>query len=336
MEQNNILEVRDLKKSFSSGKSLLQTLKHESSSAVKAVDGVSLTVYKGEVVGLVGESGCGKSSLAKVLTNLYPADSGDIIFEGKSIIHTKKHKGNLFGTKIQMIFQDPYASLNPRMTIRQMMYEILSVHKLCKKEDREKVTISYLDMVGMNASALDSYPSQFSGGQRQRISIARALIVKPDLLIADEAISALDVSIQAQIINLLVDLKEKLNLSMLFISHDLSVVRYISDRVAVMYLGKIMEMAPTEELYDRPRHPYTEILMKATPVIGEKTLNRSEGIQGEPPSPINIPKGCRFSTRCPFATEKCRQSEPELKELENGHYVACWYPLGEDEREEGK
>lgn len=327
MEQECILEVKNLKKSFSSKASIIQMVKREPAPAVRAVDGVSFSIRRGEVVGLVGESGCGKSSLAKVLTNLYPADGGDIIFEGKSIINTKKQKGNLYGTKIQMVFQDPYASLNPRMTIRQMLYEILSVHKLCKKADREKVAVSYLNMVGMNESALDSYPAQFSGGQRQRISIARALLVKPDLLIADEAISALDVSIQAQIINLLVDLKEQLNLSMLFISHDLSVVQYISDRVVVMYLGKVVEMAPAEELFSNPLHPYTEILMKATPDIGVKTINQSEGIQGEPPSPMNIPKGCRFAGRCPFAAEECSKLEPELMEHGKEHYVACWHPI---------
>lgn len=327
MKQKKILEIKDLKKYFISRKTILQMIKHEEPSTVRAIDGVSLDIYEGEVVGLVGESGCGKSSLAKVLMNLYPADSGDVYFKGKSIVNTKKHKGNLYGTKIQMVFQDPYGSLNPCMTIQQMFYEILCVHKLCKKSERKSVALSCLEMVGMNASALSSYPSQFSGGQRQRISIARALIVKPDILIADEAISALDVSIQAQIINLLVDLKEELNLSMLFISHDLSVVRHISDRVAVMYLGKVMETASTEELFENPLHPYTDILMKATPVINEKNIDSKEGIKGEPPSPMNIPKGCRFSTRCPFATEKCMQEEPKLIEYRSGHYVACWYPL---------
>ena len=214
-----------------------------------------------------------------------------------------------------------------------MFYEILSVHQICEAKDREKEAVRALEMVGLGASVLDSFPGQFSGGQRQRISIARALAVHPDLLVADEAITALDVSIQAQIINLLSDLQKELNLSILFISHDLSVVRYLSDQVIVMYLGKIMEIARSEDLFQNPYHPYTQILLKATPVIGEKTLMQSEGIQGDPPSPIHIPTGCRFHTRCPYATEQCRTTEPILQNFGRDHFAACWYSANMDGKE---
>lgn len=332
-ENDTILEVRDLKKSFPVRRTLLQYLQKKAPDAVHAVDGVSFSMKTGEVTGLVGESGCGKSSLAKVLLNLYPADDGDIVFEGTSIVRRKKGQKNLYGTRMQMVFQDPYSSLNPRMTIRQMFYEILSVHQICEAKDREKEAVRALEMVGLGASVLDSFPGQFSGGQRQRISIARALAVHPDLLVADEAITALDVSIQAQIINLLSDLQKELNLSILFISHDLSVVRYLSDQIIVMYLGKIMEIARSEDLFQNPYHPYTQILLKATPVIGEKTLMQSEGIQGDPPSPIHIPTGCRFHTRCPYATEQCRTTEPILQNFGRDHFAACWYPANTDGKE---
>lgn len=229
--------------------------------------------------------------------------------------------------KMQMVFQDPYSSLNPRMTVRQMLYEVLSVHKLCDRKDREAECLRILDLVGLDRNAMDRYPSQFSGGQRQRISIARALIMKPEMLIADEPVSALDVSIQAQVINLLIELKDTLSLTMLFISHDLRVVRYISDRVVVMYLGRIVEMGETEDLFDHPRHPYTDILMKAAPAVDPDSRGREYAIQGETPSPMNIPSGCRFHPRCPYAQEKCRKEQPELKDVGNGRFVACHYML---------
>lgn len=321
-----ILEVRNLKKYFPVRRSLVQMLEGRPADAVHAVDGVSFSMKRGEVTGLVGESGCGKSSLARVLMNLYPADEGDILFEGTSIVSRKAGQKNRYGTRMQMVFQDPYASLNPRMTIRRMFYEILTVHRICDRRDLEKTAVRDLEMVGLGAQVLDSFPGQFSGGQRQRISIARALSVHPRLLVADEAITALDVSIQAQIINLLLDLRKELELSMLFISHDLSVVRYLSDQVVVMYLGKIMETARTEELFAHPLHPYTRILLQATPVIGGKTLAKNEGIQGEPPSPMKIPCGCRFHTRCPYATQQCRTQEPVPLDAGEGHMVSCWHP----------
>mgnify|MGYP002519401708 CR=1 FL=1 len=330
-KKDNILEIRNLEKKFTVRRSFLQMLKKKPADSVHAVDGVTFSMKRGEVTGLVGESGCGKSSLAKVLMNLYPADDGDIIFEGKSIVSKKPGQKNSYGTRMQMVFQDPYASLNPRMTIRQMFYEILSVHRICSRKDREKEAVSVLEMVGLDASVLDSFPGQFSGGQRQRISIARALVVHPDLLVADEAITALGVSIQAQIINLLMDLRNELNLSMLFISHDLSVVRYLSDQVVVMYLGKIMETAESEDLFEHPLHPYTQILLQATPVIGAKNLQNNKEIQGEPPSPMHIPSGCRFHTRCPYATAECEKMEPPVRNFGNGHCTACWHPLREQE-----
>lgn len=229
--------------------------------------------------------------------------------------------------KMQMVFQDPYSSLNPRMTVRQMFYEVLGVHKLCAPKERERECLRILDLVGLDRNALDRYPSQFSGGQRQRISIARALAMRPEVLIADEPVSALDVSIQAQVINLLIELKQNLNLTMLFISHDLRVVRYISDRVVVMYLGKVVEMGETEDLFDHPRHPYTDILMKAAPTVDPDAHGQEYAIQGETPSPLNIPKGCRFHPRCPYAQERCHCEEPPLEETAPGRFVACHFKL---------
>ena len=327
MEQNEVLMVQSLSKAFPARRTFFEWLQRKPALSVKAVDYVSFSVKTGEVVGLVGESGCGKSTLARVLTRLYPADGGDILFNGESIVNPAGREDLHARTRIQMVFQDPYASLNPRMTIRQMLYEIMDVHHLCEKADREKQAVAFLGMVGMDASALDRHPGEFSGGQRQRISIARALIVKPDLLIADEPVSALDVSIQAQVINLLIELKEKLQLSMLFISHDLSVIRYISDRVVVMYLGSVVELASTETLFCTPAHPYTKILMEAAPEIGKAHAEASAVIKGDLPSPMHIPSGCRFHTRCPYATEVCAREKPPLVEMEAGHFTACHHPL---------
>ncbi len=329
MEADNILEVKDLTKYFPVRRTLKQCLHHQKPEAVHAVDHLNLTLRRGEVTGLVGESGCGKSTLARVITNLYSADSGDILFDGRSIVRTKAGQKNLYGTRIQMVFQDPYASLNPRMRIRQMLYEIMAVHHLCSPVEREQTAVHYLELVGLNASYLDSYPAQLSGGQRQRISIARALLVRPELLIADEAITALDVSIQAQIINLLCDLRQELGLSMLFISHDLTVVQYISDKVVVMYLGEIVESSPTEQLFQNPLHPYTEALLRATPKIGDRSMIYEKGMQGEAPSPIHMPAGCRFHTRCPYAVMRCSQEEPRLVDCGGGHFAACFRCVAE-------
>ncbi|MDR1514593.1 MAG: ABC transporter ATP-binding protein [Synergistaceae bacterium] len=295
---------------------------------IKAVDHVSLTVYKGETTGLVGESGCGKSTLSRTLVRLYEPTEGEVNFLDFGDI--AKAKGSIL-TKVrhhmQMIFQDPYSSLNPSMTVRQIFYEILSVHKICPRREMTERAVKLLDMVGIGNDALDRYPYEFSGGQRQRIGIARAIAMNPDLLIADEPVSALDMSIQAQIINLLAELKEKLSLSMLFISHDLRVVEYISDRVAVMYLGMIVEEAPTSDLFRNPAHPYTDILIKAAPIANPRMKNAPVVIEGEIPGFINIPPGCRFHPRCPYARDLCREEVPAIRFLNGDRRIACHYPL---------
>ena len=327
-EATPILNVSHLSKTFPIKRNIAEIVRKKEQKYVRAVEDVTFSIRKGETLGLVGESGCGKSTLSKTLIRLYKPDDGKIMFDQYGDLALKEGAALTKARRdIQMVYQDPYSSLNPKMTIRQMFYEILSVHHICPKEEFEKKTIEILDMVGMPSYALDRYPSAFSGGQRQRIGIARALILNPALLIADEPVSALDMSIQAQIINLLMDLKAKLNLTMLFISHDLRVVQYLSDRVMVMYLGKVVEMGSAEELFQHPAHPYTQILIQAAPVIDTKHKEREYEIRGETPSPIDIPKGCAFHPRCPFATEKCRTAEPVMTEDANGRMVKCHYPL---------
>ena len=327
-EATPILNVSHLSKTFPIKRNIAEIARKKEQKYVRAVEDVTFSIRKGETLGLVGESGCGKSTLSKTLIRLYKPDDGKIMFDQYGDLALKEGAALTKARRdIQMVYQDPYSSLNPKMTIRQMFYEILSVHHICPKEEFEKKTIEILDMVGMPSYALDRYPSAFSGGQRQRIGIARALILNPALLIADEPVSALDMSIQAQIINLLMDLKEKLNLTMLFISHDLRVVQYLSDRVMVMYLGRVVEMGSAEELFQHPAHPYTQILIQAAPVIDTKHKEREYEIRGETPSPIDIPKGCAFHPRCPFATEKCRTAEPVMTEDANGRMVKCHYPL---------
>lgn len=327
-EATPILNVSHLSKTFPIKRNIAEIARKKEQKYVRAVEDVTFSIRKGETLGLVGESGCGKSTLSKTLIRLYKPDDGKIMFDQYGDLALKEGAALTKARRdIQMVYQDPYSSLNPKMTIRQMFYEILSVHHICPKEEFEKKTIEILDMVGMPSYALDRYPSAFSGGQRQRIGIARALILNPALLIADEPVSALDMSIQAQIINLLMDLKAKLNLTMLFISHDLRVVQYLSERVMVMYLGRVVEMGSAEELFQHPAHPYTQILIQAAPVIDTKHKEREYEIRGETPSPIDIPKGCAFHPRCPFATEKCRTAEPVMTEDANGRMVKCHYPL---------
>lgn len=327
-EATPILNVSHLSKTFPIKRNIAEIARKKEQKYVRAVEDVTFSIRKGETLGLVGESGCGKSTLSKTLIRLYKPDDGKIMFDQYGDLALKEGAALTKARRdIQMVYQDPYSSLNPKMTIRQMFYEILSVHHICPKEEFEKKTIEILDMVGMPSYALDRYPSAFSGGQRQRIGIARALILNPALLIADEPVSALDMSIQAQIINLLMDLKAKLNLTMLFISHDLRVVQYLSDRVMVMYLGRVVEMGSAEELFQHPAHPYTQILIQAAPMIDTKHKEREYEIRGETPSPIDIPKGCAFHPRCPFATEKCRTAEPVMTEDANGRMVKCHYPL---------
>ncbi len=330
--QELLLSIQNLSTVFPIKQTLFEKIQRKPEKLIKAVSNVSLDIAKGETVGLVGESGCGKSTLAKTIIRLNDPRHGIIDFADiGNLADAKKKDLKKMHRKIQMIFQDPYSSLNPRMTIRSMFYEILSVYHLCERSEYESKTKEMLALVGMPEDVLDRRPSAFSGGQRQRIGIARALIMNPELLIADEPVSALDMSIQAQIINLLTELKSKLHLTMLFISHDLRVVRYISDRVVVMYLGKIVEESPTENLFNAPKHPYTDILINAAPKMNPDNRERTYAIEGETPSPIDIPSGCCFHPRCPYATERCRREEPALSVFfdDDGseRKVACHYPV---------
>jgi oligopeptide transport system ATP-binding protein len=293
---------------------------------VKAVDDISFFVRRGETLGLVGESGCGKSTTGRAILQLYRPTSGEVYFDGQDLCKMKGEDLRRMRRRMQMIFQDPYASLNPRMTVGNIIGEPLEVHGIARgREKRERVQ-ELLRVVGLNPYFVNRYPHEFSGGQRQRIGVARALAVNPDFIVCDEPISALDVSIRAQIINLLEELQEQFGLTYLFIAHDLSVVRHISNRVAVMYLGKIMELTSREELYENPLHPYTQALLSAVPipdpVVEEK--RRRIILEGDVPSPVNPPKGCNFCTRCPVVMEICKNEEPEFKEVQPGHWVACW------------
>ena len=324
-----LLEVSQLSKSFPLKHTVFDAILRRPKQKLTAVDNVSFTLNEGETLGLVGESGCGKSTLARTVINLYRPTAGRVVFAGTNFSELTKKELRDRCKDIQMIFQDPYSSLNPRMTVRQVLREELLHHKMCPKAEVDKRISELLELVGLSEEHAERLPSAFSGGQRQRIGIARALAVQPKLIIADEPVSALDVSIQAQIINLLIDLQDKLGLSILFISHDLRVVRYISDRVAVMYLGSMVETADTEALYDNPRHPYTNVLLAAAPSMeADRVDEKKAAVLGELPSPINLPSGCRFHPRCPYCTEVCKQESPELRDLGGGHMVACHHPLG--------
>jgi oligopeptide transport system ATP-binding protein len=290
------------------------------------VDDVSFTIHRGETLGLVGESGCGKTTTGRSILQLYRPTSGEVVFDGQNLVNVKGRELNAVRRRMQVIFQDPYASLNPRMTAGGIIGEPLVVHKMVngKKELREQV-MELAREVGLHPTMVDRFPHEFSSGQRQRIGIARALALKPEFIVADEPVSALDVSIQAQIINLLEELQEQYNLTYLFIAHDLSVVRHISDRVAVMYLGRIVELAGRDEIYEEPLHPYTQALLSAVPIpdpVVEATRERII-LKGEAPSPINPPSGCAFHPRCPVAIDRCRGEVPELREVSPGHWVAC-------------
>jgi oligopeptide transport system ATP-binding protein len=294
--------------------------------AVKAVDGITFDIKRGETLGLVGESGCGKSTTGRAILQLYQPTAGDVFFEGENLTALKGEALRRMRRRMQMIFQDPYASLNPRMTVGDIIGEPLVVHNISKGKERRERVQELLRVVGLNPYFVNRYPHEFSGGQRQRIGVARALAVNPDFIVCDEPISALDVSIQAQIINLLEDLQAEFNLTYLFIAHDLSVVRHISDRIAVMYLGKIMELTDRHRLYNEPLHPYTQALLSAVPIpdpVVEETRQRII-LEGDVPSPVNPPVGCNFNTRCPVVMDICKEQEPEFKDLGNEHWVACW------------
>jgi oligopeptide/dipeptide ABC transporter ATP-binding protein len=318
-----VIEVRDLKKTFELPLGFIQTILRHKPEVVTAVDHVDLTISKGEILGVVGESGCGKTTLLRCIARLYPPDSGEILFEGRNILKMSPEEMRLERRKIQVVFQDPYSSLNPRMSVGQILGEILAVHKIVPPEKKKERMIELLEMVGLHADALNRLPSQFSGGQRQRIGTARALAMEPTVLLADEPVSALDVSIQAQVINLLMELQSELGLTMMFITHDLRVVRHISDRIAVMYLGKILEIGPTKEIFSRPMHPYTRALLAAAPELDPTIRNEVSALQGDPPSPIHIPSGCRFHPRCSLAIESCKTGIPPLQEIAPGHFAAC-------------
>ncbi|MDG0872504.1 dipeptide ABC transporter ATP-binding protein [Paenibacillus thiaminolyticus] len=291
--------------------------------AVKAVDGVSFHINKGETLGLVGESGCGKSTTGRMLLRLLDPSEGSIYFEGQDITKLSGNELRKMRRNMQMVFQDPFASLNPRHTIGKILEEPLIVHGVRDKSERKRKVKELLDVVGLSSYHASRYPHQFSGGQRQRIGIARALAIHPKLIIADEPVSALDVSIQSQVLNLLQDLQQEYELTYLFIAHDLGVVRHISDRVGVMYLGQLVELSDTEDLYDKPLHPYTQALLSAVP-IADVTFRRERIIlEGDVPSPANPPAGCPFHTRCPKAFEPCSAARPQLSAIESGHYVAC-------------
>lgn len=293
--------------------------------AVRAVDGLSFQVYAGETLSLVGESGCGKSTTARLIMGLETPTSGKITFDGRDVVGLSKKGLREIRREMQIVFQDPFASLNPRMSVAQIVGEPLRIHRSCEKDERERRVLELLERVGLDQSYATRYPREFSGGQRQRIGVARALALNPKLIICDEPVSALDVSVQAQVINLLQDLQQERGLTYIFIAHDLGVVKHVSDRVAVMYLGRIMELAPTDTLYSDPRHPYTQALMAAIPIPDPKERKDRALLQGDVPSPINPPSGCRFHPRCSSAQQICSRTEPKLENLGNGHYCACHF-----------
>ncbi|MDU5107047.1 oligopeptide/dipeptide ABC transporter ATP-binding protein [Clostridium sp.] len=315
-ENNIILEVKNLKKYFKIG----------SKDILKAVDDVSFAIKEGETLGLVGESGCGKTTCGRTVIGMYDKTEGEILYNGKPIDKLKGKDKKQFNKEVQIIFQDPYASLNPRMTVADIISEGIEIHGLAKsKEAKNKRVYELLEQVGLNKEHANRFVHEFSGGQRQRIGIARALAVEPKFILCDEPISALDVSIQAQIANLLIKLQKELGLTYLFIAHDLSMVKHISDRVAVMYLGSMVELADSDVLFNNPKHPYTEALMSAIPIADPDVEENRKRImlEGDVPSPINTPKGCKFQGRCSKCMEICRNIEPELREIEKDHFVAC-------------
>lgn len=316
-----LVSVQNLKKHYAIGKSLFGS----TTKWLKAVDGISLEVGKGETLGLVGESGCGKSTLGRMVVGLLEPTEGEVYFEGRPLLEKGRSKRDL-GQKIQMVFQDPYASLNPRMSVANIIGEPLHLHRVGTQSERRKRVDELLERVGLTSAHGTRYPEEFSGGQRQRIGIARALALNPKLIVCDEPVSALDVSIQAQILNLLKDIQEESGLSYIFIAHGLQAVKHISDRIVVMYLGKVMEISETDQLFERPLHPYTKALISAVPEPDPTIRDRERIIlEGDLPSPANPPVGCRFHTRCPIATERCKHEDPPLEEVSPGRWAACFY-----------
>lgn len=317
-----LLQVRDLVKYFPI---MRGTLIQRQVGAVKAVDGISFDIFRGETLGLVGESGCGKSTAGRTILQLYRPTSGSVLFEGVDLVKLKGEDLRKMRRRMQMIFQDPYASLNPRMTVGQIISEPLVIHGVANGKEAQERAEELLRLVGLNPAYTNRYPHEFSGGQRQRVGVARALALEPAFIVCDEPISALDVSVQAQVVNLLEDLQSQMGLTYLFIAHDLSMVRHISNRIAVMYLGVIVELADRHELYNHPLHPYTQALLSAVPIPDPVIEARRQRIilKGDVPSPINPPSGCRFRTRCPLADTICAEQRPEFREVQSGHWVAC-------------
>lgn len=316
----NLLEIKNLNVTYQTKKGLIGKIQ-----TVHAVNNVSLDIQKGEILAIAGESGCGKSTLAKAIMKLVQSDSGEILLNGENVLNLKHNKDlKKFYQKVQMIFQNPYSSLNPKMKIGEILKEPLIINTNLKKEEITKIVEEKIKKVGLDKSALNLYPHEFSGGQRQRIAIARSLILNPEFIIADEPVSALDVSIQAQIINLLKQLKEDFNLTFLFISHDLSVIKYLSDRIAIMYLGEVVEVGRTEEIFKNPKHPYTKALLSSVPELNPQDEKERIHLQGELPSPENLPTGCKFHTRCPYVMEICKTSTPQVKEFSDTHNCKCF------------
>lgn len=328
LEEQVLLQVKNLKKYFEISQGMFKE-----KIVVRAVDDVSFFVKKGETFALVGESGCGKSTTGKTILRLTEPTGGNIYFDGEEITTLSYKEMRSLRKRMQMVFQDPYASLNPKKTIRQILIEPLRIHNKFEKNEQTQKIINMLNIIGLSELHLDRYPHEFSGGQRQRIGIARAVILQPDFIIADEPVSALDVSVQSQVINLMLDLQKEFGLTYLFISHDLSVIQHMTDRVAVMYLGKIVEIAETEDLFQQPKHPYTQALISAVPAVHPSIVMNRIILQGDVPSPANPPSGCHFHTRCPYAMNICKTITPKPIDFENGHTVNCHlYTKKEDEK----